>query len=67
MTPGRVEALNKALFAVQIVSIILRRLGEGETAIDPAAVEWIGQQLEAAYEAASQAAEVLVPGGECGA
>ena len=57
MTPEQCKAASAALFTVQIVSIILVRLGEGETPVDPAAVEWLGQRLEAAYEAAATAVE----------
>ena len=58
MTPEQRTTAAAALFTIQIVSLILVRLGEGETPIDPAAVEWLGKRLEAAYEAADGAMQV---------
>ena len=55
MKPAQVEAAKRALFSVQIVSIILKALGDGETAVDPAAIEWLGERLGEAYEEVERA------------
>ena len=51
MSSARIDAANKALFSVQIIALILKGLGDGETPVDPGVVEWLGHQLEGAHEA----------------
>ena len=59
MTPPCRDVAIQALFSIQIIAIILKRLGEGETPVDPAAVKWLGDRLEESYETAEHA---LMPG-----
>ncbi len=51
MTRAQVDATNQAVFAVQAIALILRALGDGETPVDPGAIDWLGQRLEEAHEA----------------
>ena len=51
MSDAKADATNRAIFSVQIIALILKGLGDGETPVDSGVVEWLGQQLEGAHEA----------------
>ena len=50
MSRAEVEVTNRAVYSVQVIALILKGLGDGETPVDPGVVEWLGQQLEGAHE-----------------
>ena len=56
MTRAQTDAINRAVWSVQAIALILRAIGDGEKSVDPGAVEWLGERLTEAHETIDEAA-----------
>ena len=50
MTRAKIEAANKAIFAVTAIAYTLKALGSGEASVDPCVAVWLGTCLVEAGE-----------------
>ena len=63
MTREQTDATNRAVWSVQAIALILRAIGDGETPVDPGAVEWLGERLTEAHETIDEAMRQVRLGG----